>query len=43
MAKLPPDWRPTPLGLDRLASWERAVMRRPTVREQMGPSLAMVG
>ena len=43
LAKLPPDWRPTPLGLERLARWERAVMRRPTVREQMGPSLAMVG
>jgi len=43
MAKLPPDWRPTPLGLARLARWERAVMRRPTVRDQMGPSLAMVG
>jgi glutathione S-transferase len=43
MAKLPADWRPTPLGFDRLARWERAVMRRPTVREQMGPQLAMVG
>ena len=43
VAKLPPDWRPTQLGFERLARWERAVMRRPTVREQMGPSLAMVG
>ena len=43
MARLPADWRPTPLGLARLARWERAVMRRPTVRDQMGPSLAMVG
>jgi oxygen-independent coproporphyrinogen III oxidase len=25
-----------------LARWERAVMRRPTVREQMGPQPAMV-
>jgi glutathione S-transferase len=43
MARLPPDWRPIPLGFARLARWERAVMRRPTVRDQMGPSLMMVG
>jgi RNA polymerase-associated protein len=42
VAKLPPDWRPTQLGLERLARWERAVMQRPTVREQMGPQPAMV-
>ncbi len=41
MAKLPPDWRPTQLGFEGLARWERAVMQRPTVREQTGPKLAM--
>jgi glutathione S-transferase len=43
IARLPPDWRPTQLGFERLARWERAVMRRPTVREQMGPPLVTVG
>ncbi len=43
MAKLPRDWRPTPLGFERLARWERTVMQRPTVREQIGPQLAMAG
>jgi glutathione S-transferase len=42
IAKLPLDWRPTQLGFERLARWERAVMRRPTVREQMGPPSAMM-
>jgi glutathione S-transferase len=37
MAKLPRDWRPAQLGLERLARWERTVMARPSVREQMGP------
>lgn len=43
MAKLPRDWRPAQLGFDRLARWERAVMRRPTVREHTGPRLALAG
>lgn len=43
MAKLPRDWRPTQLGFDRLARWERAVMLRPAVREQTGPRLALAG
>ena len=43
MAKLPRDWRPTQLGFDRLARWERAVMQRPTVREQAGPQMALAG
>jgi glutathione S-transferase len=43
LAKLPRDWRPTQLGFDRLARWERAVMQRPTVREHTGPRLAMAG
>ena len=43
MAKLPRDWRPTQLGFERLARWERTVMQRPTVREQTGPKLAMAG
>ena len=43
IAKLPPDWRSAQLGLERLARWERAVMRRPAVREQMGPKPAMAG
>lgn len=43
MAKLPRDWRPTQLGFERLARWERAVMQRPTVREQTGPRLALAG
>ena len=43
MAKLPRDWRPTQLGFERLARWERVVMQRPAVREQTGPKLALVG
>jgi glutathione S-transferase len=43
MAKLPTDWRPTQLGFEGLSRWERAVMQRPTVREQTGPKLAMAG
>lgn len=43
LAKLPRDWRPTQLGFERLARWERAVMRRPTVREHTGPQLALAG
>jgi glutathione S-transferase len=37
MAKLPPDWRPSPLGLERLARWERMAMSRPAVRDQLAP------
>lgn len=37
VAKLPPDWRPSLLGLDRLARWERSVMDRPSVRDQLAP------
>ena len=40
MAKLPRDWRPAPLGFERLAGWERAVMTRPAVRDQMSPRAA---
>jgi glutathione S-transferase len=40
MAKLPPDWRPGPLGFGRLSRWERAVMGRPAVRDQMAPRAA---
>jgi glutathione S-transferase len=43
MAKLPPDWRPAQLGFARLARWERLVMTRPAIREQMGPKLALAG
>jgi glutathione S-transferase len=43
MARLPRDWRPAQLGFVRLAAWERAVMLRPSVREQMGPALALAG
>ena len=43
MAKLPRDWRPTQLGFERLARWERAVMQRPAVREQTGPQMALAG
>jgi glutathione S-transferase len=37
LACLPRDWRPASLGHERLARWERLVMTRPSVREQMGP------
>jgi glutathione S-transferase len=37
VAKLPTDWRPAPLGFERLARWERTVMDRPAVRDQMSP------
>jgi glutathione S-transferase len=37
MAKLPPDWRPGPLGFERLSRWERAVMGRPAVKDQTAP------
>ena len=37
MAKLPPDWRPAPLGFERLARWERTVMSRPAMRDQLAP------
>jgi glutathione S-transferase len=43
LARLPRDWRPAQLGFARLAGWERAVMLRPSVREQMGPTLALAG
>jgi glutathione S-transferase len=43
MARLPRDWRPAQLGFARLAGWERAVMLRPSVREQMGPAPALAG
>ncbi len=43
LAKLPRDWRPAQLGFTRLARWDRAVMQRPSVREQMGPRLALAG
>jgi glutathione S-transferase len=35
VALLPPDWRPASLGYLRLGRWERTVMTRPAVREQM--------
>jgi glutathione S-transferase len=38
VARLPPDWRPAQLGFRRLARWEREVMSRPAVREQMSSS-----
>ncbi len=37
LARLPRDWRSAPLGYERLAAWERLVLTRPSVREQMGP------
>jgi glutathione S-transferase len=40
LAKLPPDWRPQPLGFERLSRWERAVMGRPAVKDQMAPRAA---
>jgi glutathione S-transferase len=43
IARLPRDWRPAQLGFARLAGWERVVMLRPSVREQMGPALALAG
>jgi len=43
LARLPRDWRPAQLGFARLAGWERTVMLRPSVREQMGPALALAG
>ncbi len=39
LARLPRDWRPAQLGFERLARWERSVMARPSVREQMGPRM----
>jgi glutathione S-transferase len=41
MATLPPDWRPVQLGFERLGRWERTVMSRPAVRDQM--SLRVTG
>lgn len=35
VAKLPEGWRPASLGLEGLTRWERAVMGRPAVRDQM--------
>ena len=35
VAKLPEGWRPASLGLEGLTRWERAVMDRPAVRDQM--------
>jgi glutathione S-transferase len=43
LARLPRDWRPAQLGFEKLARWERAVMQRPSVREQMGPRPALAG
>jgi len=43
LAKLPRDWRPTQLGFERLGRWEKSVMFRPSVREHMGPRLALAG
>jgi glutathione S-transferase len=40
VTKLPPSSRPTPLGFEGLARWERAVMTRPAVRDQMAPRAA---
>lgn len=37
LARLPADWRPVPLGFERLAAWERTVMTRPAVRDQAAP------
>ncbi len=37
LARLPRDWHAAALGYQRLASWERLVLTRPSVREQMGP------
>jgi glutathione S-transferase len=37
IACLPRDWRPAQLGFQGLARWERTVMSRPAVREQMAP------
>ncbi|HET8722881.1 MAG TPA: glutathione S-transferase family protein [Anaeromyxobacteraceae bacterium] len=39
VAKLPPDARPSALGFRNLARWERAVLLRPAVRQEMGPKL----
>jgi len=38
VARLPPDWRPAQLGFRRLGRWEREVMSRPAVRDQMASS-----
>jgi glutathione S-transferase len=40
MVKLPPDWRPAPLGFERLARWERTVMSRPAMRDQLAPRVS---
>jgi len=40
VAKLPAAWRPVPMGLDGLARWERAVMERPAVRDQVAARAA---
>jgi glutathione S-transferase len=37
IATLPPEWRPRQVGLRNLARWERSVMSRPAVRQQMAP------
>jgi glutathione S-transferase len=37
VSKLPRESRPGALGLERMARWERAVMERPAVRDQMSP------
>ena len=39
VARLPADARPSAMGFPGLSRWERAVMRRPAVRDQMGPKL----
>lgn len=39
VAKLPRDARPSALGFPNLARWERAVLMRPAVRQEMGPKL----
>jgi glutathione S-transferase len=37
VTKLPREWRAAQLGFDRLDAWERVVMSRPAVRDQMAP------
>lgn len=40
VARLPPEVRPSALGLPRLARWEAAVMSRPSVRTHTAPRRA---
>ena len=43
VARLPADWRPEAMGLERLGLWERTVFDRPAVRDQLSPRPEVTG